>query len=107
MRRIVALGIAVTAWACGGKLPVAADEPTTVAQASPVCACPPPVTSSSSPTVTGVAYSDEYYSERPPSMDLGYIGDAPIGREPSVPHKLQEWEKPFRLTGAYGAHRSR
>ena len=104
---MAALGIAVTAWACGGALPAATDAPRTVAQASPVCACPPPATSALPPSMTTVAYYDEYYSERPPSIDLGYIGDAPIGREPNVPHKLQEWEKPFRLTGAYGAHRLR
>ena len=44
-----------------------------------------------------------YHSERPPSVDLGYIGDAPVGRYPTPPHKLQEWEKPFRLGGQWGS----
>ena len=48
-------------------------------------------------------YESAYHSERPPSIVLGYIGDAPIGRYPTVQHRLQEWEKPFRLGGSYGA----
>ena len=43
-----------------------------------------------------VAYSP-YASQRPASIDLGYIGDSPIGLGPQPRHELQEWEKPFRL----------
>jgi hypothetical protein len=48
-------------------------------------------------------YESAYHSERPPSIVLGYIGDDPIGRSPTAQHRLQEWEKPFRLGGNYGA----
>jgi hypothetical protein len=44
-----------------------------------------------------------YHSERPPSIDLGYIGDAPVGRYPTPPHRLPEWEKPFRLGGQWSS----
>ncbi len=52
------------------------------------------------PTATTYAYAG-YASVRPPHIDLGYIGDAKIGLGPQPHHKLQEWEKPFRLGGGW------
>jgi hypothetical protein len=40
---------------------------------------------------------DAYHSERPKHIDLGYIGDNPIGTEPSPPHVDPPWEQPFTL----------
>jgi hypothetical protein len=38
-----------------------------------------------------------YASDRPPSVDPGHIGDAPIDTHEAPHHGMQEWEKPFLL----------
>lgn len=41
------------------------------------------------------AQASAHRPERPPSISLGEIGDSPLGTEPTPPHHLAAWEKPF------------
>ncbi len=36
-----------------------------------------------------------YHAEPPRSVDLGAIGDAPLGRNPTPPHRVPAWQQPF------------
>ena len=66
---------------------------------APMCECAPATEHLLVSAQPDYRYSDAYSASRPPSIDLGYIGDAPIGLGPQPHHHLQEWEKPFRLGG--------
>jgi hypothetical protein len=100
MHAVAGLGFVLAASALGWENEVPPRTVLHVPMPAPTCVAIP--TADADEVATIDTSSDPYHSERPPSIDLGYIGDSPIGREPSPPHRLQEWEKPFRLGGSWG-----
>lgn len=99
-------GLILAAWACGCANDAGAEvrDPTAFNTAAPLCVCAPAreaTFGATEPDDGDDGYSDAYHSRRPPSINLGYIGDAPIGLGPQPQHHIQEWEKPFRLGGTW------
>jgi len=95
------LSVALAPWACGCTSNAGFLSPSTPGVAEPMCVCVPATRHVSVAMQPDEDYYDAYHSRRPRSIDLGYIGDAPIGLGPQPQHHLQEWEKPFRLGGAW------
>ena len=68
----------------------------------PTCVTAPAIQDSFPRVFAASQDEDAYRSQRPPHIDLGYIGDNPIGTEPNPPHVDPPWEQPFTLDRPYG-----
>ncbi len=105
MRMAVGLGIALACCACSAESRVRPRTPVNASVADPTCVAAPAI-QDSFPKAFAASLDDAYHVERPPHVDLGYIGDGPIGTEPNPPHVDPPWEQPFTLDRPYAGRRS-
>lgn len=105
MRMAVGLGMAVACCACGGESRVEPRTPVNASVSDPTCVAAPAI-QDSFPMAFAASQDDAYHVERPPHVDLGYIGDSPLGTEPNPPHVDPPWEQPFTLDRPYAGRRS-
>ena len=106
MRLALGLGVALVCCACSAESRV---RPRTLVNASvvdPTCVAAPAIQDSFPQAFAAATREDAYHVERPPHVDLGYIGDDPIGTEPNPPHVDPPWEQPFTLDRPYAGRRS-
>ncbi len=96
MRLALGLGVALVCCACGEESRVRPRTPVDAQAVDPTCVAAPAI-EDSFPKAFAASQADAYHVERPPHIDLGYIGDSPIGTEPSPPHVDPPWEQPFTL----------
>jgi hypothetical protein len=94
VRTAVGLSIALGALACETESEIAPRTPIDAQRIDPTCMEAPAIEDSFAQTFARSDYGD-YHTERPPIVNLGAIGDTPLGREPTPPHRLAPWEEPF------------
>lgn len=93
MRTAVGLCIALGALACDTESQIAPRTPIDAQRTDPTCVQAPAIEDSFPQTF---ARSDaDYHTERPRIVNLGAIGDTPLGRDLTPPHRLAPWEEPF------------
>jgi hypothetical protein len=94
MRAALAVGFALGALACGSESQIAPRTPVNAQTTEPVCVAAPAIEDGFPATFAKSQLDDPYRVERPRSIDLGAIGDAPLSQE-QVPHHPAAWERPF------------
>lgn len=97
MRVALGIGVALVCCACGEESRVRPRTPVNALAVDPTCVSAPAIQDSFPEAFAAATRDDAYHVERPPHVDLGYIGDSPIGTEPNPPHVDPPWEQPFRL----------
>lgn len=94
MQAALGLSIALAALGCDAESQVAPRTPVNADLHDPVCVRAPAIDDRFSETFA--RYQDgAYHVDRPRSIDLGPIGDSPLGRDPPRPHTLPPWQQPF------------
>lgn len=99
-RAAIALLIPLALLACGiesriaPRAPLAADPRCDVVATAP----PPPAMHFDipPPPIAPVLHARPARYLAPGTVSLGFIGDDPIGRYPTVPHRAPAWSRPFR-----------
>ncbi len=94
VRGWVGLGLSLFGLACGGESQVAPRTPVNAAVGEPVCVAAPAIQDGFPAAFARSQAHDPYRVERPRSIDLGAIGDAPLSQTP-IPHRPAAWEEPF------------
>jgi hypothetical protein len=89
-----AVGLGLALVACAGEAEMAERAPATPQRGDPSCVAAP-VEDSFPREFARSEENGAYDTRRAPSIDLGAIGDAPLGRNPAPPHRVPEWQKPF------------
>jgi hypothetical protein len=82
--------------ACADEAGLAEGARAPASRSDPACmAAPAPVDDTFAQRFAESQTDDPYRTERARSVDLGAIGDAPLGRNPSPPHRPPAWQQPF------------
>lgn len=95
VRAAVGLFLALAAAACEAESQVAPATPVKAALAEPTCVQSPALEDSFPDAFARSNQKGDYHTERPRSIDLGAIGDGPLGREPTPEHRVPYWQQPF------------
>lgn len=93
VRAAVSLCLVLGMLACEAESQLAPATPVKAALTEPTCVQSPAL-EDSFPEAFDRSDRD-YHTQRPPSIDLGAIGDTPLGREPPPVHKVPYWQQPF------------
>jgi hypothetical protein len=101
MRLALSLGVALACCACGEESRVRPRTPVNAQVVDATCVTAPAIQDSFPQAFAASQVGDPYRVERPPHIDLGYIGDNPIGTQPNPPHVDPPWEQPFTLDRPY------
>jgi hypothetical protein len=94
MRAWLALALALGGLACEAESRVAPRTLVNAQTTEPVCVAAPAIKDGFPEAFAKSQLDDPYRVERPHSIDLGAIGDAPLSQEP-VHHHPAPWERPF------------
>lgn len=97
MRTALGIGVALVCCACGAESRVRPRTPVNATAIDPTCVAAPAIQDSFPNAFAASQTDDAYHVEPPPHVDLGFIGDSPIGTEPNPPHVDPPWEQPFTL----------
>jgi hypothetical protein len=87
--------MALGALACDAESHVAPATPVDAQRTDITCVQAPAIQDSFPDEFARGASDGDYRTTRPQSIDLGAIGDTPLGREPSPPHQVPYWQQPF------------
>jgi len=102
MRVALGLGVAlVCCCACSEESRLRPRAPVNAQAVDHTCVAAPAIEDSFPRVFAASQTDDAYRGERPQHIDLGYIGDNPIGMEPNTPHVDPPWEQPFTLDRPY------
>jgi hypothetical protein len=101
MRIALAIGVALVCCACSAESRLRPRNPVNASLTDPTCVAAPAIQDSFPKAFAASQTDDAYRVERPQHIDLGYIGDSPIGTEPNPPHADPPWEQPFTLDCQY------
>jgi hypothetical protein len=94
VRAGLGLGIALLGLACESESEVAPRTPVNAQLVEPTCVAAPALQDGFPAVFARSQVDDPYRVERPRSINLGAIGDAPLNPQ-RIAHQLAEWEKPF------------
>lgn len=94
VRAVVSMAFALLGVACGEESRVAPRTPVDAQTTEPTCVAAPAIQDGFPGAFAKSQLDDPYRVERPRSIDLGAIGDAPLSQEPGH-HHLATWEQPF------------
>ena len=97
MRLALGIGLVLACCACSAESRLQPRTPVNAQQVDPTCVAAPAIQDSVPQVFAESQLDDPYRVERPHHIDLGYIGDSPIGLDPGPPHVDPPWEQPFTL----------
>lgn len=103
---VLALGYCACACACSAESRVRPRTPVNAGLVDPTCVAAPAIQDSFPSAFAAASRADDYRTERAPHIDLGFIGDSPIGTEPNPPHVDPPWEQPFTLDRPWAGRRA-
>ncbi len=104
---VIALFVALALPACAVESQIAPRSPLDVEpRCAPVASVPPPVAhvDIAPPPVANAYFAPPARHLPPGSVSLGFIGDDPIGRHPTVPHRAPSWTRPFPSSWSSSYH---
>jgi hypothetical protein len=93
VRTAVGLSIALGALACEPESQIGPRYPVDAQRIDPTCV--EAQATEDSFDLTFARNNGDHHTEPAPIVNLGAIGDAPLGREAAPPHRLAPWEEPF------------